>query len=164
MVLRRLSDYLVFARFNTIIRALQHIGSPETRSELMRVFKRFSVSARLELSYHTVISRVVASNICTQDELFEGLNREEEKLYCLTTLASVAEPTAMPVVCGIVRSERNKYALEAAVDCVVSIANRSPQCKDDERYQGALRYATLNRRLSLQSSIKAYAHFVEAAG
>ena len=164
IVLRRLSDYLVFVRFNTIIRALQHIGSPETRSELMRVFKKFSASALLELSYHTVISRVVASNICTQDELFEGLNREEEKLYCLTTLASVAEPTAMPVVCNVIHSEQNKYALEAAVDCVVSIANKFPQCKDDERYQSALRHAALNRRLPIQARLKAYAHFIEASG
>ena len=164
VILRRLSDYLVFARFNTIIRALQHVGSTEARSELMKVFRKFSESARIELSYLTVIKRVVASNICTQSELFEGLKRGEEKLYCITTLASVGELAAMPVVCNMIHSERSKYVLEAAIDCVVSIANRFPPCKDDEQYKGALRHATLNRRIPIQFRLKAYAHFIEASG
>ena len=164
MVMRRLSDYLVFVRFNTIIRALQHIGSPEARSELMKVFRKFSESARLELSYLTVINRVVASNICTQDELLEGLNSKEEKLYCLTSLASVGKVTAMPVVCDVVRSERNTYALEAAIECVISIANKFPECKNDDQYKDALRYAALNRQLPIQSRLKAYQYFIEASG
>lgn len=164
IALRRVSDYLVFVRFNTIIRALQHSGSPEARSELMRVFRRFSEAARIDLNYLTVIRRVVVSNICTQTELIDGLDREGERLYSITALATVGELQSVRAVSELIRTERDRFVLEAAVDCVVSVADRYPQCKRDEAYKEALRHAAVSSRLTLPYRLKAYAHFVEATG